>query len=191
MAAVAGHPDHFRAGGPDLFHFASAMKNTFIVVAGRKSAAASAAAGLVHAVGEQVHPVFDALAQDPARLLKESVADSHPALVNVVDQQVEDGDETVLLQRPRKVSFEPGPVCEVGVGSLRPQQRVDLQRLHLAQNPAGHGLHGLIVAREIAPAGPFPFFGRDGLSFSRRVKDLPPMFQVFVMGVEELVVNGG
>jgi hypothetical protein len=66
--------------------------------------------------------VFDALAQDPARLLEKSVAEPHPglaavvagvmvgdelgksppvdadpALANVVDQEVEDGDETVLL----------------------------------------------------------------------------------------------
>jgi len=60
-----------------------------------------------------------------------SAVDADTALADVIHEQIEHRDETELFQRFRKVGFEPGPGCEVGVPSLRPHQGVYPQRLHL------------------------------------------------------------
>ena len=61
---------------------------------------------------------------------------------------------------------------------------------HLFDDAAGHDFHGGIVSGEKTPTGAFPGVGSDGPVFPGRMKDLPPVLQVFGVGVDQFVVNG-
>jgi len=201
VATVAGNHQHFCACGPDLVDFFSGIKNALIVIPGGHGSTAPAAADLIHSVGIKIDPVLQALVQNPARFIKKAVAETllcpspiiawimiggelcEPGSVqtdtfffNIRYEQIENGDASEFGQCFRIMFFKTRPGRKVGVASFGPEKVFDLKLFHLLHDPAGHDLHGIIVARKIPPAGSLPIFRGDGPVFLGDMKNLPPMF---------------
>jgi len=66
---------------------------------------------------------------------------------------------------------------------------LDAQLLHVLDDAADEHLHGLVVSGE-KPNSRLPSFRWDGEVLSGHVKDFPPVHQVFVLGIDQLVVEG-
>ena len=123
VAAVARYHHHRGAGSLDLFHFPTAIINSFFVVAGRQGTAAAAAANLELFGWIHIDPIFQALAHNPAGLLIVAMAeqlfrltavvagivissqnvisafiDSDALLFDVVNQKIKHGEHTDFLQ---------------------------------------------------------------------------------------------
>jgi hypothetical protein len=200
MTAVAGDYQHPGAGSPDLVHLSPAIKNAFRVVSINQRAASSAAADLVHFRGVKIGPVFDALAEDPARFFEKSV--SKPFLgfsavvtwivigcrafepcfiqfdasfLDVPYEKIEYRDEFEFFKYFGIMFFETRPGRQISVPSLGPHQCFDLQFLHVFDNPAGHDLHGLVITGKIAPVGSLPVFRRHCPVLFGRMKNPPPV----------------
>jgi len=216
VAAVARQYEHFGTGGSNLVHFATTVKNAFIVISGGQGTAAATAADLVKLLGVQIHPIFQALIQNPSGLLKKTVAETflRPASViagimvsgfdfeapaiqpnapafDIINQQIEDGDCPEFFQSLGKPFLQTIPGCQIGVPSFGPEQGINFQTAHVLHNPAGHGLYGVVIAREIAPAGAFPIVRRHGPILTGRVKNFPPVLKILRMRIDQLVVNRG
>jgi len=151
MAAVTRDHQHAGAGGLDLFHFAPAVKNAFVVVPVGQGPAPTPATELVHALWIEIHPMGQALIHDPARFFEKTVAESFlraPAVVagvmvsgqirntgavqadatlsDIADQQIENGDGFKLLERFGVPFLQTKPGRQIGVPSFGPQQRAGL-----------------------------------------------------------------
>jgi len=75
--------------------------------------------------------------------------------------------------------------------SIGPQQGFDLQFLHLLIDAFGHDFHRFIVTSEISPTDPFPVFRGHGPISSGGMEYLPQVLEVFGVGVDQLIVDGG
>jgi hypothetical protein len=216
MAAVTRHYDHLRAGCLDLLHLAAAIKNPFIIVTGHQRATATAAAELIHPARIQVNPCFEALIQNPTRFVKKSVAktflgpapvitgimiggpifetgviDFDAAILDVLDQQIEHRNKVEFGQNLRKVGFQPGPGCQIGMPSFGPEQGVYLEFLHLFDDTAGHDFHGRIIPCKISPRGAFPVLAHHGPVFAGGMKNFPPVLEILGMGIDQLIMDRG
>jgi hypothetical protein len=99
---MAGHNKHFGAGSFDLIHFPSGVENSFFVVAGNKRTATTAATDLIQAVWIKIHPVFQALIQNPARLVKKPVPKALQGFAAVIARIVIGGQDI----EPEPVQFD-------------------------------------------------------------------------------------
>ena len=134
VATVAWNYNHPGPGGPDLIDFSSGIKSALVVIAVYQRTAATTATDLIHAIGVKIHPVWYALIQNPARLIKITVSKSHlsftaavtrvmigrqnikpravkfyPSLFDITDQQIINRYELKFFKRFRKVCFETRP----------------------------------------------------------------------------------
>ena len=200
MTAVARDHQHPGAGRPDLVRFSAGIKCAFLVVSGDQGAPSPAATDLVHVRRVKVCPVIHALAENPAGLFEKSMAKpflgSSPIitrvmigcrsfetrfiqfdapLFNVSDEQIEYRDKFKFFEDLRMICFETRPGRKVGMPSFGPQECLDLQLLHLFDNAAAHGFHGLIIAGKISPVGSFPVFRRHGPVFLGHMENPPPV----------------
>ena len=99
VATMAGNDKHFSAGSLDLIHFPAGVENTIFVIAGNQRTAAAAATDLVQTVWIKIHPVLQALIQNPARFVKKTVSEAFQGFAAVVAGIVIGGQD-----------IEPGPV---------------------------------------------------------------------------------
>lgn len=145
VATVAWDNNHFGACRSDLFKFSAPIKDTFFIVPVDQCAATTAAADLVHAIGMQIDPVFHALVENPAWLIKVAVSEPFlrftpviagimvcddafktgfiqldPAGFDVIDQQIENRICADVFQNFGVPAFETRPGREIGVASFRP-----------------------------------------------------------------------
>lgn len=84
VAAVAGDNNHLRTRRLDLIHLFLTIENSFFPISSGHGSTAAAAADLMQPVRIQIEPVFDALIENPAGFVKESVAEPHKCLAPVV-----------------------------------------------------------------------------------------------------------
>jgi hypothetical protein len=201
MTAMAWDHDHLRTRGLDLFKLFPGIKNTLVIVTGSQGAATPAAADLIHFIGIKINPVIHALIQNPARLFKIAVAEaflspsaiiarvmiggafrksrfiqSDTTFFDIHYKQIKNRHKSKFIDRLGIICFKTRPGRKIGVPSFGPEKGVDFQPLHLLQNPAGHHLHGVIVAGKISPTGSLPIFRGYGPVFFGRMKNLPPVF---------------
>ena len=134
MAAVTGDNYHLCIGNPDLVHLSATVVHPLIIKTGGHCAAATAAANLMHPVGIQVDPSFQAAIENPARFLKKTMSEFHlgfapiitgivigdlsgkagaidpdSLLFNIANQQIEYRHEFELVKSLRVMFFKPGP----------------------------------------------------------------------------------
>ena len=100
VTAMAGYHNHAGACGFDLLHFPPAVINAFLVVTAGQCASPAAAANLVETVGMQIHPVFDALSQNPAGFFEKAVTEPLERPAPVIARIVVGGalSETALVE---------------------------------------------------------------------------------------------
>ena len=200
VTAVTGNHQHPGTGSPDLVHFFLAVKNAFLVVPIDQRAAAAAAADLIRFRRIKVDPVFDTLAEDPTRLIKEPMPEPflgfsaiiariviggrtfepcfiqfYASLFNIFYEKIKYSDKFKFFQCFRVVFFETRPGRQIGVPSFGPHQRFDLQFLHMFDNTAGHDFHGFVITGKIRPVCSLPVFGRYRPVFFSRMKNSPPV----------------
>jgi hypothetical protein len=169
-AVVAGGNDHLRSCVPDLLRLNPSVVNSFVRVGHGPCAAARAAAVVVHPVGIHVHKVLAALLGDPPRLFKVAVSESllaFPAVIagimhgreffvdgfiefdssrlDVFFQEIVNGDDLVFLENFGIPVLQTKPGRVVGVPSLGQEECLTLQPLHVLDDTAHKGLHGLVI----------------------------------------------
>ena len=183
VAAVAWHHHDGGTGGLDLLHFPAAVMDPFFVVSVDQCTAATAAANLMLPVGIKFDPLFDALIQNPARLLVIAVSEQFLRFATVIagivvcdqqivsvfvqpdalfgdvmDQQIEYGGCPDLLQQAGVVFFQTKPGRKIGMASLGPQEVFDVKHRQLLDQPVQHHPHGLIVPGKKSPVAALPGF---------------------------------
>jgi hypothetical protein len=102
VAAVAWNHNHPGPGGPDLIDLSSGIQSALVVIAVYQRTAASAATDLIHAIGVKIHPVWNALIQNPPRLFKKTVSKSHLRFAAAIARFME-GCQNI---KPRAVKFD-------------------------------------------------------------------------------------
>jgi hypothetical protein len=109
---------------------------------------------------------------------------------DVIDQQVENGQGAVAIEELREPFRQPVPGDQVGMPSLGVHEVADVQFLHVRHDAADEHFHDLVVSGEKSPVHAFPILAGNGEVLPDHVKDLPPMHQVFVLCIDQLVVEG-
>ena len=183
MTAVAGNNEHICTAGLDLIHLFSGVKNALFVVTGYQCTTAAAATDLIHAGGIEVHPVFHALIQNPARFFKKPMPKAplsfaavvagivigcrslksgsvqfNAAFLYVLHKQIKNRYKSEFFKRLGEMFFETRPGRQISMASFGPQKVFDFQLLHLLIDPPGHDFHGFVIAGEISPTRPLPVF---------------------------------
>jgi hypothetical protein len=197
---MAWNHDHLCPCGPDLVDFFPGIKDTLLIIPGGQGSSSAAATDLVHSIGIKVNPVFHALIQNPAGFIKKAVAETllSPSSIiawimiggkfrksgsvqmdttffNVLYQQIKNRHKFEFGQCFRIICFKTRPGRKIGMPSFGPEKGFDLKLFHLLHDPAGHDLHGIIVACKISPAGTLPVFRGYGPVFFGRMKNFPPV----------------
>jgi len=201
VTAVAGNHQHPGTGGLDLIDFFAGVKTTFCVVPGDQRTAPAPAADLIHFRRIKVDPVFDTLAEDPTRLIKEPMPKPflgfsaiiarimiggrtfepcfiqyYASLFNIFYEKIKYSDKFKFFQCFGVVFFETRPGRQIGVPSFGPHQRFEFQFFHMFDDTAGHDFHGCVITAKIRPVRSLPVFGRYRPVFFSRMKNSPPVF---------------
>ena len=131
---MTGDNHHVRTCRPNLVHLSATVVHPLIIITGRHGTAAAAATDLMHPVGIQVNPIFQAVIENPTWFLKKAMSELHlglapvvtriviggqagkavsidfnSLLLNVANQQVEYRHEFKLVKGLRVVFFKPRP----------------------------------------------------------------------------------
>ncbi len=79
-----------------------------------------------------------------------------PLVLEVLHEKVKNRIDLDLFQEFWEPLGQPEPGCKIGVTSLRQQERLAVQTLHVVHNPADNGLHCLVITGEQTPVDPLP-----------------------------------
>ena len=96
-------------------------------------------------------------------------------LLDVLYEKIEHSNKFEFFKYFGIVFFETRPGRQICVPSLGPQERFDLQFLHVFDNATGNDFHGLVITGEIGPVGSLPIFRGHRPILPGHMKNSPPV----------------
>ena len=70
----------------------------------------------------------------------------YPALLDVIDQEIENSADLKIFECLRVPSVQPEPGCEIGMASLGEEKDLAFEPPHVVYNSTDYCFHGLIIA---------------------------------------------